>query len=47
MIDPVTASVFLALFLLTTIFGFVASRRQCGDLDQLHEWGLADAASER
>ncbi len=33
--------VFLALFLLVTVLGFVASRWRAGDLDQLHEWGLA------
>jgi SSS family solute:Na+ symporter len=32
--------VFLALFVLVTAIGFVASRWRRGDLDQLHEWGL-------
>src|ERR1700689_5259705 len=34
------AIVFLALFALVTVLGFVASRWRQGDLDQLHEWGL-------
>lgn len=32
--------VFLALFLLVTVMGFVASRWRRGNLDELHEWGL-------
>jgi SSS family solute:Na+ symporter len=32
--------VFVALFALVTVVGFVASRWRRGDLDQLHEWGL-------
>ncbi len=38
--NPVTLSVFLALFALVTGLGFVASRWRAGDLSQLHEWGL-------
>jgi solute:Na+ symporter, SSS family len=34
-------AVFCALFGLVTVLGFVASRWRRGDLDQLHEWGLA------
>ncbi|HEX7663320.1 MAG TPA: sodium:solute symporter, partial [Polyangiaceae bacterium] len=34
------AVVFVALFLLVTVLGFVAARWRRGDLDQLHEWGL-------
>ncbi len=33
-------AVFLALFALVTVLGFVASRWRQGDLDDLHEWGL-------
>ena len=32
--------VFLALFALVTVLGFVAARWRAGDLNQLHEWGL-------
>ncbi len=34
-------AVFTVLFLLVTVVGFVAARWRQGDLDQLHEWGLA------
>lgn len=34
-------AVFVALFGLVTALGFVAARWRRGDLDQLHEWGLA------
>jgi SSS family solute:Na+ symporter len=34
-------AVFVAFFGLVTILGFVAARWRGGDLDQLHEWGLA------
>ncbi len=34
-------AVFVALFLLVTVIGFVAARWRSGDLDQLDEWGLA------
>ncbi len=33
-------TVFIALFLLVTVLGFVAARWRAGDLTQLHEWGL-------
>lgn len=33
--------VFVALFLLVTVIGFVAARWRRADLDLLHEWGLA------
>jgi SSS family solute:Na+ symporter len=33
--------VVVALFLLVTILGFIAARWRRGDLDSLHEWGLA------
>ena len=33
-------TVFIALFSLITIIGFMAGRWRRGDLDQLHEWGL-------
>src|SRR5271165_6638624 len=34
-------AVFVVLFTLVTVLGFVASRWRSGDLDQLDEWGLA------
>ena len=34
-------SVFILLFLLITVLGFVAAHWRKGDLDLLHEWGLA------
>jgi solute:Na+ symporter, SSS family len=34
-------AVFVVLFLLVTVLGFYAARWRRGDLDQLHEWGLA------
>jgi solute:Na+ symporter, SSS family len=39
-INPTTLSVFVALFVLVTVIGFVAARWRPADLDQLHEWGL-------
>src|SRR5437764_15035940 len=33
--------VFVVLFLLVTVLGFYAARWRRGDLNQLHEWGLA------
>src|SRR5690348_5602367 len=33
--------VFILLFALVTVLGFFAARWRRGDLDQLHEWGLA------
>src|SRR3954454_18494331 len=33
--------VFILLFAFVTVLGFVAARWRRGDLDQLHEWGLA------
>lgn len=41
MINWPAFTVFLVLFLLVTVLGFVASRWRQGDLDLLHEWGLA------
>jgi len=40
-IDWVALSVFIGLFGFITILGFVAGRWRRGDLDLLHEWGLA------
>src|SRR5262252_8966094 len=40
-IDWVALSVFTFLFILVTVLGFVAARWRRGDLDLLHEWGLA------
>ena len=39
-VNGAAAAVFVALFLLVTVLGFVAARWRAGDLDQLHEWGL-------
>jgi SSS family solute:Na+ symporter len=41
MIDWVALTVFVLLFVLVTVLGFFAARWRRGDLDQLHEWGLA------
>jgi len=32
--------IFIILFALITVLGFVAARWRKGDLDLLHEWGL-------
>ncbi len=34
-------TVFIALFALVTVLGFVAARWRAGDLNHIHEWGLA------
>src|SRR5437763_16177143 len=39
--DLVALSVFIVLFVFVTLLGFFASRWRRGDLDLLHEWGLA------
>jgi SSS family solute:Na+ symporter len=39
-VDTTALAVFVALFVLVTAVGFVASRWRRADLDQLHEWGL-------
>jgi SSS family solute:Na+ symporter len=39
-VDRVALTVFVALFGLVTVLGFVAARWRRADLDQLHEWGL-------
>src|SRR6266700_1392134 len=41
MINWVALIVFIFFFVLVTILGFVASRWRRGDLDLLHEWGVA------
>jgi SSS family solute:Na+ symporter len=41
MIDVVALSVFVLLFVLVTVLGFVAANWRRGDLGLLHEWGLA------
>src|SRR5512146_3218523 len=38
--DWVALGVFIALFLVVTILGFVAANWRKGDLNILHEWGL-------
>jgi SSS family solute:Na+ symporter len=40
-IDWVALSVFTFLFVVVTVLGFLAARWRRGDLDLLHEWGLA------
>jgi SSS family solute:Na+ symporter len=40
-IDWTALVVFVLLFALITILGFVAAHWRRGDLDLLHEWGLA------
>lgn len=40
-VDWVALIVFIVLFAFVTILGFVAARWRRGDLDLLHEWGLA------
>ncbi len=39
--DLVALSVFSFLFVIVTVLGFMAARWRRGDLDLLHEWGLA------
>jgi SSS family solute:Na+ symporter len=39
-VNATALAVFIALFVLVTGVGFVASRWRQGDLDHLHEWGL-------
>ena len=41
MINWVALTVFSFFFVLVTVLGFVAARWRRGDLDLLHEWGLA------
>ena len=41
MIDWVALTVFIILFVLVTVLGFLAARWRRGDLGLLHEWGLA------
>jgi SSS family solute:Na+ symporter len=38
--DPVAVTIFVTLFALVTVLGFVAAGWRRGDLTQLHEWGL-------
>jgi solute:Na+ symporter, SSS family len=39
-VNGTAITVFVALFALVTVLGFVASRWRQGNLDELHEWGL-------
>ena len=39
--DVVALAVFVVLFAFVTVLGFLAARWRAGDLDLLHEWGLA------
>src|SRR5438270_12081330 len=34
-------AVFIFFFIVVTVLGFIAARWRAGDLDLLHEWGLA------
>ncbi|MBV8941154.1 MAG: sodium:solute symporter, partial [Solirubrobacterales bacterium] len=40
-LDVVALTVFIIIFAAVTVLGFLASRWRRGDLDLLHEWGLA------
>jgi solute:Na+ symporter, SSS family len=40
-LDPVAFAVFIFFFVLVTVLGFIAARWRKGNLDLLHEWGLA------
>ena len=40
-LNGVALAVFVFLFLLVTVIGFIAGRWRAGDLDLLDEWGLA------
>lgn len=39
-LQPVALVVFLVLFVLVTVLGFMGAKWRRGDLDTLHEWGL-------
>lgn len=39
-LQPVALCVFLALFILVTVLGFMGAKWRRGDLNTLHEWGL-------
>jgi solute:Na+ symporter, SSS family len=39
-INTVALTIFVVLFVLVSVLGFVAARWRRGDLDMLHEWGL-------
>src|SRR5881398_1939395 len=41
MVNWVALTVFIILFAAVTVLGFYAARWRRGDLDLLHEWGLA------
>lgn len=40
-LDPVSLTVFIIFFVAITVIGFIAARWRRGNLDLLHEWGLA------
>ena len=40
-IDAVSLTIFIVFFLIVTAIGFIAARWRRGDLNQIHEWGLA------
>src|SRR5881275_1388455 len=40
-IDPVAFTVFIVFFVIITVLGFIAARWRQGDLNLIHEWGLA------
>ncbi len=39
-VNVTALSIFIALFAVVTVLGFIAARWRRGDLNQLHEWGL-------
>lgn len=40
-LDAVSLTIFIVFFVIVTVIGFVAARWRRGDLNQIHEWGLA------
>ncbi len=40
-IDAVSLTIFIVFFAIVTVIGFVAARWRRGNLNQIHEWGLA------
>lgn len=43
-VDTVAIAVFVAIFALVSVLGFIAARWRAGDLSQLDEWGLGGRA---
>jgi solute:Na+ symporter, SSS family len=40
-LDAVSLTIFIVFFVIVTVIGFVAARWRRGNLNQIHEWGLA------